>query len=332
MILIRKRQDNALPETYQDWLSENQTALSELSTDPRTTHTLWEMLGKKLTGEQETLINPIDVRYALQCSLYEEQGGICCYCGQRLRRDWNKNDEKWIFANQSIEHFKSKSQYKTLMFHYENLMLCCKNSSGFSKIRIGDKYKGAIVKHWDDVALASEIPAEKIMNYRPNQHLKKNNELRNGHVIHIPNPTHCDDEKSKYDRKPDLIIINPTQDTHLIEKMTYNSGGGIDIFNANADEESIIQTTIKVLALRIDKLTDKRKDVWRKTDKKVFEEKYADSFAALNNANISNEKRREVTKKLIEKILEPDDSDGLLSPFCFVEYASLKSQFISIFR
>jgi len=248
-----------------------------------------------------------------------------------LRRDWDDDNKIWNFSNQSIEHFKGKSQHKDLMFKYENLMLCCKNSSGFSKVRVSDKLEKIVVKGWEDVASISGIPFEKIIDHRPNQHLKKKNKLENGDVIHIPNPTHCDDEKSKFDSKPDLVIINPALDAHLIEKLVHNSDGNIDLFNASEEEEAIIQKTIKVLALRIDKLIEKRQRVWGKTDRTAFEKKYADSFEAINDAAISKEKRNEVMRKLIGKILEPDDSDGLLAPFCFVEYASLKSQFSSIF-
>jgi len=330
MILIKKKQVDDFPQSYQDWLVENQTEIAGLNTDPRSPYALWELLGKTL-AVRKTQIDPLIVRYELQHSLYEEQGGICCYCGDRLRRDWDDNKKKWKFANQSIEHFKGKSQHKDLIFNYGNLMLCCKNSSGFSKVKVNDKLGKIVVKGWEDVASISEVPFEKIIDYRPNQHLKKKKKLENGDIIHIPNPTHCDDEKSKFDLKPDLVIVNPTSDGHLIQKLVYNPDGKIDISNANADEKVIIHKTIKVLGLGIDKLTEKRKEVWGKTDRKAFEEKYADSFEAINTAPVSNEKRNEVMRKLIGNIFEPDDSDGLLAPFCFVEYASLKSQFSSIF-
>lgn len=329
MILIKKKQADAFPKIYQDWLAENQTEIARLNSDLRSAHALWELFGKAL-AIRETQIEHSIVRYELQCSLYEEQGGICCYCGDRLRRDWDNDKKKWKFANQSIEHFKGKSQHKDLIFKYENLMLCCKNSSGFSKVRVGDK-REKVVTSWEDVASISGIPFEKIIDYRPNQHLKKKNKLETGDLIHIPNPTHCDDEKSKFDSNSNLVIINPTLDGHLIEKLAHDSDGGISSSNASETEQEIIKKTIEVLGLGIDKLTEKRKEIWGKTTKKAFEEKYADSFEAINASGVSNEMLKEVMRKLIGKILDPDDSDGLLSPFCFVEYASLKSQFSSVF-
>ena len=168
MILINKKTAGNFPKAYQDWLSENQNAIASLHTDLRSARTLWELLGKTLT-ERETDIDPLNVRYQLQYSLYEEQGGICCYCGDRLRRDWNVNTQKWEFFKQSIEHFKGKSQHKRLMFNYENLMLCCKNSTGFSKIKIGGIFGGIEVRNWDDATRISEIPLEKIIDYPSNR-------------------------------------------------------------------------------------------------------------------------------------------------------------------
>lgn len=324
MILIKKRQGDALPQAYQDWLAENQTEIERLSADLRSPKALWELLGKPLTV-RETQIDPLLVRYDLQCSLYEEQGGICCYCGDRLRRDWDEDKQKWRFVYQSIEHFKGKSQHKDLIFDYKNLMLCCKNSTSFSRFRVGDTYGTISVKGWEDVAHISGIPAEKIRDYRSNQHLKRKMSLENGDLIHIPNPTHCDDEKSKFDSAPGLEIINPVSDEGLIGKLVHSSDGSIGVSEATEQEETIAQKTIQVLALEIDKLKEKRRVVWGGANR-AFEEKYADSFELINGIE-SNERRREIVSALIEEILTPDDSDGLLSPFCFVEYASLKAQF-----
>jgi len=331
MILIAKKKLAGQPSVFRAWLAENSTEIDRLGEDPRSARTLWELLGKTLTrAERPTQVDPNEVRYALQLSLYEEQGGICCYCGERLRRDWET--DKWAFSNQSIEHFKGKSLHKPLMFDYENLILCCKSSSHFSKYKVGDKYNGVVIHGWNEVAAVSDLPGEKIMDYRPNQHLKAKGKLENGDVIHVPNPTHCDDEKSKHDSKPGMVIINPTSDGHLIDQLYYDADGNIGGSSAAApDEQVVIENTIRVLGLSIEKLNEKRKSIWGKTDKKAFEEKYAESFGVINSAAISDEKRKDVVKKLIEKTLEPDDSDGLLAPFCFVEYASLKFQFHSIY-
>lgn len=331
MILIAKKPVDKQPSVFRYWVAENSTEIDRLGEDTRSARTLWELLGKTLTrAERDTQIDPNEVRYALQLSLYEEQGGICCYCGERLRRDWQAG--KWEFSNQSIEHFKGKSLHKTLMFDYANLLLCCKSSSHFSKYKIGDRYHGVAIQDWDKVAIVSELPVEKIIDYRPNQHLKAKGKLENGDVIHVPNPTHCDDEKSKYDSNPDLLIINPTSDGHLMEQLRYDADGNIRCSStATPNEQAVIENTIRVLGLGIEKLKEKRKSIWGKTDKKIFEEKYAESLEVINSAAVSEEKRKDILRKLIEKTLEPDDSDGLLAPFCFVEYASLKSQFSSVF-
>ena len=324
MILITKKQAAERPQAYLDWLLENQTEIEQLEADPRSPSALWNLLGKTLS-EHDTQIDPYIVRYELHVALYEEQGGICCYCGDRLRRNNpEREDIEREFPNQSIEHFKGKSRNRSRMFNYENLLLCCKNSSNQTKFKIGYPYRQRIISNWEDVAAITELPVEKIKEFKSNRHLRAKDDLKVGDTIHVPNPPHCDDEKSKFDEKPpNLIIIDPARDGHLIEKLTYDSEGNIGAANTTDEERAVIEKTIEVLGLGIEKLNKKRKDVW---GRKAFEEKYAESLAAINEAALSPQKHEEVLRKLIEKSLERDES-GLLAPFCFVEYASLKAMF-----
>lgn len=53
----------------------------------------------------------------LRTVLMREQGGICCYCMQKI-----ENDHKVV-----VEHLapKGNEKYKHLTFDYQNLLLCC---------------------------------------------------------------------------------------------------------------------------------------------------------------------------------------------------------------
>lgn len=60
------------------------------------------------------------VRTPVKQSLLEEQGFICCYCGQRIANDSNTN----------IEHLKSRKNYPHLDLSYENMLASCDGGSG----------------------------------------------------------------------------------------------------------------------------------------------------------------------------------------------------------
>lgn len=54
----------------------------------------------------------------LKSQMYKDQGGICCYCGQRL-----------VFPNHPqyiVEHVKPKESDRTLAGEYKNLLLSCR--------------------------------------------------------------------------------------------------------------------------------------------------------------------------------------------------------------
>lgn len=55
--------------------------------------------------------------YDLLDLLNEEQGGICCYCGSKLRYPDTRH--------YSVEHVKPRSKYVELVGEYENLLLSC---------------------------------------------------------------------------------------------------------------------------------------------------------------------------------------------------------------
>ncbi len=60
---------------------------------------------------------PEDIKAPLRQQLYDEQLGICCYCCKSLGND------KTI-----IEHLKSRKNYPSKRFDYDNLLLSCSTS------------------------------------------------------------------------------------------------------------------------------------------------------------------------------------------------------------
>lgn len=58
----------------------------------------------------------------LRASLLTEQGHICCYCMQRIKKDEMK-----------IEHWRSQDEYPDLQLDYNNLLGACEGGQSFQK-------------------------------------------------------------------------------------------------------------------------------------------------------------------------------------------------------
>lgn len=58
----------------------------------------------------------------LRASLLTEQGHICCYCMQRIKKDKMK-----------IEHWRSQDEYPDLQLDYNNLLGACEGGQGLPK-------------------------------------------------------------------------------------------------------------------------------------------------------------------------------------------------------
>lgn len=89
----------------------------------------------------------------LYLDLWEEQGGICCYCGQEIPKP---TIEK---GRVSAEHIIHKSVRPDLSLKYKNLILTCKGRE-FTIIEKGETL--------NDVALRTGIPREEKLYYSIN--------------------------------------------------------------------------------------------------------------------------------------------------------------------
>lgn len=85
---------------------------------------------------------PTDVKDIIRNALYQEQGGICCYCMKQITLD---------YGNTKIEHFKPRNIYngkdgkENLKLNYNNLLLACKGEemdSYNNKVSCCDSKKG----------------------------------------------------------------------------------------------------------------------------------------------------------------------------------------------
>lgn len=85
---------------------------------------------------------PTDIKDIIRSTLYQEQGGICCYCMKRISLD---------YGNTKIEHFKPRNIYngkdgkENLKLNYNNLLLACKGEemdSNNNKVSCCDSKKG----------------------------------------------------------------------------------------------------------------------------------------------------------------------------------------------
>ena len=96
------------------------------------------------------------VRNPVKQSLVEEQGFICCYCGQRIANDSSTN----------IEHLKSRKNYPHLDLSYENMLASCDGGSAkrserdSSGKRINKKYPEFCDAHKHE----SDIPVHPLQN------------------------------------------------------------------------------------------------------------------------------------------------------------------------
>lgn len=61
-----------------------------------------------------------EAKKCLREALYEEQGGICAYCMQRL-----DNEKEETKTSNRIEHIQSRDKHDDLKLVYTNMVMCC---------------------------------------------------------------------------------------------------------------------------------------------------------------------------------------------------------------
>lgn len=78
----------------------------------------------------------------LKHQMYEEQGGICCYCGLRIFKDSEGR-------KQSVEHLIPKGTHRELVGEYKNLLLACSVTDDDANL-MGVAKNSPALRHCDD--------------------------------------------------------------------------------------------------------------------------------------------------------------------------------------
>ncbi len=139
----------------------------------------------KIFREMEHPLNGYDKKQLYQ-DLWEEQGEICCYCGQRIPKPTIES------GRASAEHFRHKSTHPDLALTYKNLILSCRGKE-FTIIKKGETL--------DDVALRTGIPRGEMKNYTAPLIEKE------GAIFFVSKkPKHCNEERNN----KSTAIIDPT--------------------------------------------------------------------------------------------------------------------------
>lgn len=221
-----------------NWVIKNQAKIALLSAqeDPKSDE-LWKMFRRK--------------KKEIQPYLFEEQGGLCCYCGCELIQ------RKYYLV---IEHFKLKSEKRNFqypnIFDYSNLLLSCHgNKFELYEVKNGDT--------WAEIAAnkctfdGDKLP--KLREWNPDIDLVNGEPLEGENLIvgfiSGSNHRHCDSYKGEED-----LPINPTELPNCIDRFVYTvkqEGEEGHIKAAKNDDEDAI-LTIKNLNLQSEILIRKR--------------------------------------------------------------------------
>lgn len=237
------------PRLFHRWKEENRMAIEEWrQNDQKTAAAMWDQLGKTFSEERDTDIDPLEFKRQLQTAFFEEQHGLCCYCGDKIERNFNEIIGFWQYSDCSIEHFLAKAQRKDQVFEYDNLLLCCKESRKIAQYEVGRVTQdGFRIIDFQSVALRTGLPESKLKSYDKNRALL-NRPLQMGDRIYVPRPPHCDDNKSIFDARPEgRTIINPTQDQELINMLLFLPNGSIDYVGRQENRNEVIENTLETV-------------------------------------------------------------------------------------
>lgn len=283
---------NGQPESFNDWLNKNGKELEAKLLDPDATgDDIWTYFR-----------NNEKVYYNLKTVLIEDQGFICCYCGQRIEDNFHT----------SIEHLQPKTIYKHLTLDFDNLLASCSGGSN-NKIHvveqdetletIADKY-GVSVEHLEDVY----VNIDEVNLFRKRYDIENLSE--GDRIVIIPkahsSEQHCDTKKNKSE-----IEINPLQDD-CTDYFSYNPlDGTIQITEDN-------KSTVDVLGLNSNRYINQLR---KKTlDNSIEIKEYLMNDFGHSKTEFENNRRRFIDN--LNKIVHPGEK---LEPFVFVIIWSLNN-------
>ncbi len=276
-----KEEDKAnIPPLFSKWLEDNKEEIAKKITNTDVTgDKMWAFFKDGNKAEYEEL----------KKQLVEDQGYICCYCGQGI-----DSDEKT-----SIEHVEAKSKHKELTFDFNNLLASCNG---------GTKNKIHIVKEGENlisIAQQYHVDIEHLLEIWVN--VDEINLFRNrfdiedlsvgDRIVIVPKvggkEQHCDHKKGS-----DPIAITPLQ-KDCEQHFYYLPNGKIIINEAN-------KSTIETLGLNNNpNINRRRRDTLEvaKTIENYLEDVFEDRDERIKNRDM---------------IIKSLQSQNPLEPFVFV--------------
>jgi uncharacterized protein (TIGR02646 family) len=226
----------------------------------------------------------------LRNTLIDEQGGICCYCGQKIEKD----------STTKLEHLEAKSLDKRTTFQYDNIYASCE---GGNTTEYTVKHDGERI---GDIAETVRVDINTLMDLNPDtifQLLEKGDK-----IIHQRLDKHCDAEKNN---KP--IFVKPNE-LDCEEKFIYEPSGEIKAISEDVEDKVI--NTINQLGLNNNKkLKAIRAAAWERAIVRI------ETLQKIAGNDIDVFK--ELMNKMYKKLSHIDENDSLYE-CCFVERFVLK--------
>ncbi len=94
----------------------------------------------------------------LHQALLEDQGYICCYCGERVAHQ-TFNNVKTRPGDSHIEHLKPQKHFKNLVLEYENLLISCQGQLTDNGNPKEPVHCGPAKKDWPDPSQENDMVA-----------------------------------------------------------------------------------------------------------------------------------------------------------------------------
>lgn len=269
MIYINK---TSAPESYTNFLLRNATTIQDKIDDSdQTGGNMWKWFRNK-----KTILKDLKIR------LLEDQGCICCYCGERI--DLN---------NTVIEHLDPKKD-KSVVFPFSNQYASC---IGGKKIyhKIGNS------ETITSIVTRFNTTTANLQSLNPNKRFIP------GECINIydadSNGEHCDHKKNG------TILKNKPNQIRISEKLKYEftSSSEVEIKSIDQNDTELIKDINDTLELNQQTLKERRAIVLNKLDEIL-----------VNNVDYSKDEDEvtDIYSKLIE--VYKSKNNNKFDPFYFV--------------
>ncbi|ALG67811.1 retron system putative HNH endonuclease [Beggiatoa leptomitoformis] len=198
-------------------------------------------------GESLWKIGGLD-KESLKKQLYQEQKGLCCYCGTQLKLD-----------ELIIEHLNPKSLFPAMTFDYSNLYASCKGGKGDTPLYLPYETTRKVVAEQYNVD-TQKVIVPRYLHLKETDIIPAKTEIK---IKYNPNELFCDTHKKneKITIQPILVngwIRNAHQPKHDYEvfscenRVSYLEDGTILI------DENECNETIRILNLNAKKLKESR--------------------------------------------------------------------------